>query len=380
MVFLLNEMKKIILKVGVIGLGGIANNHLFCLSLIENKSKIWGKFHRVKIWALCDIDSNILEERRKIFKANTYSTDPYDLINNPEIDVIYVLTPTKFHKEYVIAAANKGKHVFVEKPTALLPEDIDEMIEARNKNNVKIQVGLVMRSAPIIEYLKNYLIKNAKKLGKPLNFSFRDSQWKPYIGDKEAHGGSTWRKDKNSAHGGVLFEHVIHDIDAMSYLFGIPDETYAKIRYIAGNEGIEDSVAVIMSFPNGMVMNITATWNDIHFDQRRLEIYYENAYIWITVEGGEIHLKIKYLGEDEQEIDLEQCEVFYKKLIGKPQLKSEIPGPYYYESIRFFDSIFNNLDAYPSLEIGKRAQQIIECCYESSRLNKPIKIELKNKE
>ena len=67
--------------------------------------------------------------------------------------IIYVLTPTKFHKEYSIAAANVGKHVFVEKPLALLPKDVDEMINARDKNQVKIQAGLVFRSAPVFEYL-----------------------------------------------------------------------------------------------------------------------------------------------------------------------------------------------------------------------------------
>ena len=370
------KIKKIVIKVGVIGLGGISANHLLSLSLIENDRKIWGKNKRVKLWALSDIDQKRLDEICKVFPAKHTYTDPYDLIRNPDIDAVYILTPTKFHKEYLIAAANAGKHVFVEKPLALLPKDVDEMINARDNNKVKIQAGLVFRSAPVFEYLKHYTKDNKEKLGKPLNICFRDSQWKPYVGEKDAHGGSTWRKDKDIAHGGSLFEHVIHDIDGMVYLFGDPTSVYSNIRFIAGYEDIEDSVAIIMDFPNEFVVSITATWNNIHFDQRRMEFYYENAYIWLVVDESGIEVKIKFKGEDEETLDLEKCETFYKDLVGKPHLRTEIPGPYYYESIRFFDSIFEDFPCYPSLELGKKAQQIIEYCYESSKQKKTLDIHL----
>jgi predicted dehydrogenase len=371
-------MTKKTLKIGLIGVGCISENHLMSLSLIENNRNIWGKDKRIKLYALCDLNETRLDAIKKVFPATKYYTNGYGLINDPDIDVVYVLTPTKFHKEFAVAAAKKKKHVFVEKPLAMSLSEIDEMISARDQNKVRIQPGLVFRSAPIIEYLKNYIQVNSKKLGKPLNLVFRDSQWKPYTGiDSHA---SYWRGEKNMARGGILFEHTIHDIDAMTYIFGLPREIYAKIRYIAEVDGIEDSVSLNLELESGMIMNATSMWHNITHDERRFEVYFENAYIYITLdelEKKQIIAKIKYLNEPESLLNLDECEMYYKNLIKMPNLKTEIPGPYYYESVNFLDAIFNDRPCYPSLEIGRVAQEIIEKCYESSEKGIPLKTKFK---
>ena len=56
-----------------------------------------------------------------------------------------IACPTKFHKEITVAAANAGKHIFCEKPMAMNEEECDEMIEAAEKNHVKLQIGFMRR-------------------------------------------------------------------------------------------------------------------------------------------------------------------------------------------------------------------------------------------
>jgi len=103
----LTQTTKRTLKIGIIGVGCISENHLMSLSLIENNRNIWGKDRRIKLYALCDTDEKRLNVMKKVFPASKYYTNGYDLINDPDIDIVYVLTPTKFHKEFTVAAANK---------------------------------------------------------------------------------------------------------------------------------------------------------------------------------------------------------------------------------------------------------------------------------
>src|ERR1044072_6880458 len=73
---------------------------------------------------------------------NTYNYQNFDQIaNNPDIDVVYIVLPPSMHKEYVIHAANAGKHVWCEKPMAITAQKCREIIDACNKNKVKLAIG-----------------------------------------------------------------------------------------------------------------------------------------------------------------------------------------------------------------------------------------------
>nr|MDO8108836.1 Gfo/Idh/MocA family oxidoreductase [Candidatus Sigynarchaeota archaeon] len=218
-----STVEKRVINVGLIGCGCIAENHIFSISLLENNArKIWtdpGKKVKVKLYALADIEDKPIDRLSSAFpvpKLYKGSSAGYDLINDPDVHVVYVLVPTVDHLDYVLKAAEKGKHVFCEKPLAFSPNDVKKMIAARDRYNVAIQPGLVFRSAPQIIYLKHLLDQNTGAWGNPRNIVFRDSQEKPYKGGEEVHG-STWRGDKKKAHAGILFEHTIHDIDGLIF-------------------------------------------------------------------------------------------------------------------------------------------------------------------
>jgi predicted dehydrogenase len=384
--------EKRVLNVGVIGCGGIARNHVFSLSLIENNArKIWtdpvgGAKIKVKLYALADIDDAALDGFASTFGVQKLFRGPrcgYDLIDDPDVHVIYVLVPTVDHLGYVLAAANNGKHVFCEKPTAFSPADVQQMIDARDANNVVIQVGLVMRSAPQIHYLRKLLGDNAESWGQPTNIIFRDSQQKPYLGSIEVHN-STWRGFQEKAHAGILFEHTIHDLDAMIMVFGEVEEVYAKVAY-RDRPGIETSVAAVLTFKNGINLSVNSIWNDIDYSQRRMEIFFENAWIHVTVDeraGGEGNpdkklavIQIKHGNEPEQEMDDVVMDAWFREQIGFPDLHPEIPGPYYYEDVRFIDAIVHGTPSAVTLEHGKYVQTVIEACYASAREARAIKID-----
>jgi predicted dehydrogenase len=364
-----------IINVGVIGCGCIAENHLMSLTLIAANRKLWGKRVRVVLHAMCDIDAARLQEIQQYFSAKKYYDNPYDLIADPEIHAVFVLVPTVDHLPLVLAAARAGKHVFVEKPTAFSPEDVDQMIQARDANNVVVQIGLVFRSAPQIVYLKQFIEENRARFGALTNIVFRDSQEKPYTG-RDSHR-STWRADPAKAHAGILFEHSIHDLDGMIMMLGPVAEVYAKVKYFAGIPEIEDSVAALVEFQEGATLSLNAIWNDVDYSTRRYEIFFEKAWIMIEVDERNkkgVTVTVKEGNDEPHELDDDDMFDHYKALVGMPHLRSEVTGPYNNEDIRFLNAIVTGAPAYPPLEAGRYVQEVIEACYESSRTNRPVKV------
>src|SRR5690606_6243550 len=89
------------------------------------------------------------KKKYNIPDKNIYDYDNFDQVaNNPDIDVIYVVLPPSMHKEYVIRAANAGKHVWCEKPMALTAQECQEMIDACRRNKRLLAIGYRLQHEP----------------------------------------------------------------------------------------------------------------------------------------------------------------------------------------------------------------------------------------
>lgn len=128
-------MKNGKLQVGIIGCGGIANQKH--LPALKNQS------HRVDMVAFCDI---IKERAQKA--ANEYGIegakvyeDYNELLADPEIDLVHVLTPNVAHCPITVAAFEAGKHVMCEKPMAHNTESAQKMIDAWKASGKKFTIG-----------------------------------------------------------------------------------------------------------------------------------------------------------------------------------------------------------------------------------------------
>ena len=95
--------------------------------------------------ALCDpSEENLSSAAEETGVTKTYA-DWREVMKDPDIDAVIVVTPTQYHRDVVVAAANAGKHVFCEKPMASDEKECDEMIEACRENKVKLQLGFMRR-------------------------------------------------------------------------------------------------------------------------------------------------------------------------------------------------------------------------------------------
>ena len=89
------------------------------------------------------------KQKYNIPDNNIYNYQNYDSIaNNPDIDIIYVVLPPSMHAEYVIRGAKTGKHMWCEKPMAISVAECQSMIDACNKNKVKLSIGYRMHPEP----------------------------------------------------------------------------------------------------------------------------------------------------------------------------------------------------------------------------------------
>ncbi len=123
------------LKVGIIGCGGIANSkHMPALTSQKDKCEMV---------AFCDIIRERAEKAAAQYGAEGAKVyeDYHDLLADPEIDVVHVLTPNVAHCPITVAAFEAGKHVMCEKPMAATTEDAQLMIDAWKKSGKKFTIG-----------------------------------------------------------------------------------------------------------------------------------------------------------------------------------------------------------------------------------------------
>src|SRR5256712_10723916 len=120
------------LGVGIVGCGEISVAHHKAYSQLGDY---------VELVALSDVVEPIARRRAQEFGVETVHGDYHELIADPRVDVVAICTPHYLHAPVAIAAANAGKHVLVEKPMCMNVGEVNEMVEAARRNNVKLTMS-----------------------------------------------------------------------------------------------------------------------------------------------------------------------------------------------------------------------------------------------
>ena len=103
------------------------------------------KVANAAITAVVDASEDAVKAAAEELGITKYFTDYHDILHDTDIDAVVVVAPTNLHRQIVIDCANAGKHIFCEKPMAMNTQECDEMIEACEKNHVKLQIGFMRR-------------------------------------------------------------------------------------------------------------------------------------------------------------------------------------------------------------------------------------------
>ncbi|HEY8937145.1 MAG TPA: Gfo/Idh/MocA family oxidoreductase, partial [Cyclobacteriaceae bacterium] len=188
-------------------------------------------------------------------QANIYNYQNFDEIaKNKDIDLVYVILPNSMHKEYTIRAAKAGKHVIVEKPMALTPEDCQEMIDVCNKAGVQLAVGYRLHFEPYNVELK--------RLGQEKVFG-QVRLIEASLGYKSGDP-SEWRLKKAMSGGGPLMNLGVYCVQAGRYITGEePASVTAQFGPVTNKElfsEVEESITWQLNFPGGAVCTSSSTY------------------------------------------------------------------------------------------------------------------------
>ena len=197
------------------------------------------------------------KKKYDIPEQNVYNYDTYDQIqDNPDIDIIYVVLPNGMHSEYTVRGAQAGKHMICEKPMATSVEDCQRMIDACNKNNVKLSIGYRLHFEP--HNLRSMELGTEQVYGPISKMNAADS----FVlrGDPDQ-----WRVDKQLSGGGPLMDVGIYCVQGACYTTGeVPVAVTAEFGEVTRPEffdDVEQSITWQMEFPGGVVANGSSSYN-----------------------------------------------------------------------------------------------------------------------
>ena len=179
-------------------------------------------------------------------------TDAQQLIDDPDVNAVYVATPPSSHATYAIMAMKAGKPVYVEKPLASTYEDCARVNRISEQTGVPCFVAYYRRYLPYFQRVKE--IVDTGRIGRLLNVQVRYTE--PLrAADAEAIAGRQplpWRLQPELAGGGYFYDMAPHQLDLLQEMFGV----ILEARGICANRGgfyeAEDSVSASFQFENGL--------------------------------------------------------------------------------------------------------------------------------
>ncbi len=194
------------MNIGILGSGFMGETH----------ARTYAKIPDVHVVAVSSRNMAKAEKLAQEVGARA-TTDDMSIVSDPSIEAISNTLPTPLHARYTIAALQAGKHVLLEKPFALTAAECDPMIEAQKKSGKYLMLAHVLRFMP--EYVALVDFVHSGAIGKPLSAVASRLSMPP--------GWADWFSDPAQS-GGAVLDLMVHDLDALNWLFGKPKSVYAR--------------------------------------------------------------------------------------------------------------------------------------------------------
>jgi myo-inositol 2-dehydrogenase/D-chiro-inositol 1-dehydrogenase len=317
-----------------------------------------GNLPEARVVALADINPDQVQLVADRFQIERRYTNFRALVEDPDVDVVAVCTPPKFHVEAALAALEMGKHLFIEKPLALRLEEIDLLIErARQSPELVVMVGFNLRWHRLVrqarEMIRHGNIGRIEVVSTAFTSALPDEKSVP-----------EWRKYREQG-GGVLLDKASHHFDLWRFLFQSEvDELFTTSR----SEPFDDITATItVRLKNGVL--ISSVFSEQTPENHQFEIYGQAGRLRVDccfLDGLEFFPLWRAPGLTER----------LRKIVKALTL---VPGKDFADSYRaewrhFLDAIGRDVPLECTLEDGRRAVQLTAAAVESASLGRPVKV------
>ena len=255
---------------GIIGCGVIADFHANALAGLQDDAVLIGV-------ADARYESAVRFAQEKQVRAFA-SVD--EMLACDEINVVTICTPSGFHADVAVKAANAGKNIIVEKPMAITTEQLDRMTEACERNHVVLSSIAQSRFVSGVQMAKQALADGllGRLVCADIYMKFNRTQ--------EYYNAGGWRGTKAIDGGGALMNQGIHGVDLLLYLAGDVKSVYAVSKTLARQIEVEDTLSAVLEFKSGATGVIQATTSVYPGYPRRLDLNGDMGSI--TLEEGSI--------------------------------------------------------------------------------------------
>ena len=243
------------LRVGIIGMGKMG----------QLRAAVINKIPDLKIIEVYDPSS--ISDLRNFKKASTAE----EVIDNPEIDLVFICTPNYLNQSLTIKALNSGRHVFCEKPPTLTASEMEAVISVERSAGKVLMYGFNHRQHGSIHKMRELIDQEdygqilwmRGRYGKSVDEGFLDN----------------WRATRKYAGGGILIDQGIHMLDLLLAFAGDFDKVHATVSNLYWKLDVEDNVfATLENSKTGLVASLHSTmshWRHLF----SLEIFLERGYL-----------------------------------------------------------------------------------------------------
>jgi predicted dehydrogenase len=252
------------LRVAIIGTGGIADSHI--LGYLQFP-------HQCRIVALCDIYPDKAARKAAKFNLDAKIYDNYcALLNDDNFDLASVCTPPYVHAPIAIRLLNAGKHVLVEKPMATSLQECDQMLDAQQASGKLLSI--VAQNRFKTPYWNVKKIVETGVIGKIVHAQIDSFWWRGH-----SYYDLWWRGTWEKEGGGCTLNHAVHQIDLFQWIIGMPAEVQAVLANVAhDNSEVEDFSTAILRYADGSIGQINTSLVH-HGEPQQLVIQGERAAI-----------------------------------------------------------------------------------------------------
>lgn len=253
-----------------------------------------------------------------------------DLIADPQVEAVFICTPTYLNKPLTIRALEASKHVFCEKPPAFNAREVEEVIAAEQRTGGKrLMYGFNHRHHDSVKKAKELI--DSGIYGRVL--------WMRGRYGKSVDQGffSNWRTQKELAGGGILIDQGIHMLDLFLMMAGDFDEALAYVSNLYWKLDVEDNVFAIFRNRDGVVASLHSTmtqWRHLF----AFEIFLEQGYIVIN---GLLTTSGTY-GAEELTIAKNRTTAPAATWSDEERIQYTVNNSWFYEIEHFFDAIEQN--------------------------------------
>jgi predicted dehydrogenase len=215
---------------------------------------------RSELVAVMRRNGDLAAEYARRHNVPRWYDDADELINDPDVDAVYVATPPDSHRDYVVRVAQAGKPVYVEKPMARTALECEEMISACESAGVGLFVAYYRRAMPRFAAVKELL--DGGRIGQLRSVSIHNER----PGQLDDGGRAGWRVDPELSGGGHFVDLGSHILDLLDWLLGPVTHAAGVATNCGGRYRAEDMVTAVFSFRTGVAG--VGVWNYDSFQHK----------------------------------------------------------------------------------------------------------------